>query len=67
MTVDRLICLVGGNTKISIENVIYQDKYWSGTVDEWLAEDHIRKTLGDNEVHSMTVLNDTDILIIYIQ
>lgn len=67
MTVDNLICLVGGNTKISIENVIHQDIYWNGTVDGWIGEDHIRKTLGDNEAHSMTVLNETDVLIIYIQ
>ena len=67
MTVDNIVCLLGGRTKIRIENVIYQDIYWQGIVEDWLADNHLRKTLGDNEAHSMTVLNETDELIIYIQ
>ncbi|QJI52352.1 hypothetical protein [Psychrobacillus phage Perkons] len=66
MIVDNLICMTGGNTKISLENKIYNDVYFKGTVDEWLDEPILRNSRGTSEVHSLTVVNDTDELVIFI-
>lgn len=63
MNITKFISMIGGNTKISIEDVIYETVHWSGVVDEWLNE---KDKIVDAEIHSMTVVNGTDVLRIYI-
>jgi len=63
MDITKFISMIGGSTKISIEDVIYETVHWSGTVDEWLSK---KDKIVDTDVHSMTVVNGTDVLRIYI-
>lgn len=67
MTIDNLISITGGNTNIKIEHVVNMTIYYKGTVDEWLEDETVRNSIGENELHSITVVNDTDELVIYIE
>lgn len=67
MTVDDLICMAGGNTKIKVEHVVNMNVYYEGTANEWIEDESVRSTVGENEFHSLTVVNETDELVIYIE